>query len=299
MDGSRSLRKRKSSSAHDDHDSMTPRKRLRDTTAGDAQPEPSPDPLHGTPRLLHANGSRPGFGGEGSQRPIRLRRSTCLASARIVKRSQDPRQLIIAIPISASDYATIEAIALRKFKRRERDRIRRLKNSRTSTGDGATSYEQTGLTSTATFPAVATTMYTNPFYAFPDREAGEEKGKPYGGILTEAEADTTRTYPGQVERDAFELARRRAEEERHKAAQALQEATDTPGGSASAGPPSKIKCIRFGRHEIDTWHAAPYPEEYSRNKILFICEFCLKYMSSGYVARRHKVSSLHRLTSAH
>ncbi|KAI6804608.1 hypothetical protein KC361_g149 [Hortaea werneckii] len=52
---------------------------------------------------------------------------------------------------------------------------------------------------------------------------------------------------------------------------------------------SKIKCINFGQFEIDTWHAAPYPEEYSRNKHLYICEFCLKYMSSDYVAWRHKL----------
>ena len=56
-----------------------------------------------------------------------------------------------------------------------------------------------------------------------------------------------------------------------------------------SGPPSKIKCINFGGFEIDTWNAAPYPEEYSRNKILYICEFCLKYMNSDFVAWRHKV----------
>ncbi|MDA4132343.1 MAG: hypothetical protein OK454_04360, partial [Thaumarchaeota archaeon] len=41
--------------------------------------------------------------------------------------------------------------------------------------------------------------------------------------------------------------------------------------------------------EIDTWYAAPYPEEYSRNRVLYICEFCLKYMNSDYVAWRHKL----------
>lgn len=56
-----------------------------------------------------------------------------------------------------------------------------------------------------------------------------------------------------------------------------------------SGPPSKIKCINFGGYEIETWYAAPYPEEYSRNKVLYICEFCLKYMSSDYVAWRHKL----------
>jgi histone acetyltransferase SAS3 len=56
-----------------------------------------------------------------------------------------------------------------------------------------------------------------------------------------------------------------------------------------SGPPSKIKCINFGGYEIETWYAAPYPEEYSRNRVLYICEFCLKYLNSDYVAWRHKL----------
>ncbi|CRK23974.1 hypothetical protein BN1723_003113, partial [Verticillium longisporum] len=46
-------------------------------------------------------------------------------------------------------------------------------------------------------------------------------------------------------------------------------------GKKAAGPASQIECIEFGGWEIDTWYAAPYPEEYSRNRILYICEFCL------------------------
>ena len=52
---------------------------------------------------------------------------------------------------------------------------------------------------------------------------------------------------------------------------------------------SQIECIEFGGWEIDTWYAAPYPAEYSRNRVLYICEFCLKYMNSDYVAWRHKL----------
>ncbi|OAD77530.1 hypothetical protein PHYBLDRAFT_131186 [Phycomyces blakesleeanus NRRL 1555(-)] len=40
---------------------------------------------------------------------------------------------------------------------------------------------------------------------------------------------------------------------------------------------------------IDVWYLAPYPEEYSRLEILHVCEFCLKYMKSAFVARRHKL----------
>ena len=117
--------------------------------------------------------------------------------------------------------------------------------------------------------------------------------KPYGGILSEAEADTTKTFPVAVDRKKFEDARQKAEEDWRKK-MALIAASETGRGAQtlqkSAGPPSKIKCINFAGHEIDTWHAAPYPEEYNRNRVLYICEFCLKYMNSDFVAWRHKVS---------
>lgn len=48
-----------------------------------------------------------------------------------------------------------------------------------------------------------------------------------------------------------------------------------------------IKCIDLGRYEIDVWYGSPYPEEYRYLPKLFICEFCLKYMTSAAVSRRH------------
>ncbi|EPS31732.1 hypothetical protein PDE_06689 [Penicillium oxalicum 114-2] len=143
----------------------------------------------------------------------------------------------------------------------------------------------------AHFAPIPPTSYTNYFQPFHDREIEELKSKPYGGILTEAEADTSKTLPLQADRDRFEQARQRAEEEwqrRVREAEANGEATPTASQKVS-GPPSKIKYINFGGYEIETWYAAPYPEEYSRNRVLYICEFCLKYMNSDYVAWRHKL----------
>lgn len=48
-----------------------------------------------------------------------------------------------------------------------------------------------------------------------------------------------------------------------------------------------IKCIDLGRYEIDVWYGSPYPEEYRYLPKLFICEFCLKYMTSAAVSNRH------------
>uniref|UniRef100_A0A8C5I6M8 histone acetyltransferase n=1 Tax=Gouania willdenowi TaxID=441366 RepID=A0A8C5I6M8_GOUWI len=51
-----------------------------------------------------------------------------------------------------------------------------------------------------------------------------------------------------------------------------------------------IRCpavIEFGTYEIQTWYSSPYPPEYSRLQKLYLCEFCLKYMRSRNILKRH------------
>ncbi|KAJ3583629.1 hypothetical protein NHX12_016320 [Muraenolepis orangiensis] len=48
-----------------------------------------------------------------------------------------------------------------------------------------------------------------------------------------------------------------------------------------------IKSMVLGRYELDTWYHSPYPEEYARLGRLYMCEFCLKYMKSQTILRRH------------
>lgn len=52
---------------------------------------------------------------------------------------------------------------------------------------------------------------------------------------------------------------------------------------------SSVEYIYFQDYEIKTWYKAPYPEEYNKNRILYICDKCLKYMSSKYVYYRHQL----------
>jgi histone acetyltransferase SAS3 len=126
----------------------------------------------------------------------------------------------------------------------------------------------------------------------------DDRLKPYGGILTEAESNTKETLPGTSERTRFEAAKERAEEEQKMRASIMnsmgqnysQGRKERDQEAQRVGEASLIECIHFGEHEIDTWYAAPYPEEYSLNRVLWICEFCLKYMNSEYVCWRHKVS---------
>lgn len=51
---------------------------------------------------------------------------------------------------------------------------------------------------------------------------------------------------------------------------------------------SKVELVQFGKYEINTWFTAPYIEEGYQTK-LFICEFCLKCLSSSAVYLRHKL----------
>jgi histone acetyltransferase SAS3 len=294
MDGSRSLRKRKTPSEDvEEPPRAAVRKRARTTPGDDEEgqdPEPHEDgddaavptysdndPDGGADDLERED--EPNSPKSRSGRPQRNQKSR-RHGAWIASRSEDPKTLVIGISVTVAQWDVIERDVVKKQKRRERDRQRRIRNTRltvTAEPEEATTH----------FPTVQTTMYTNPFFPFQDREVDESKAKPYGGILTDAEADTARTYPQDADRQAFQNAREKAEQEwKERLAQTNGE---TPARSKQAGQPSKIKCINFGQYEIDTWHAAPYPEEYSRNKHLYICEFCLKYMSSDYVAWRHKL----------
>ena len=46
--------------------------------------------------------------------------------------------------------------------------------------------------------------------------------------------------------------------------------------------------IEFGKYEIKTWYSSPYPQEYATLQKLFICEFCLQYVKSRCLLKRHR-----------
>lgn len=70
-----------------------------------------------------------------------------------------------------------------------------------------------------------------------------------------------------------------------------QESLTVAAASAETGTASPIKQIRFSMYDIDVWYQAPYPEEYSLvpDGRLWLCEFCLKYMKSRFMASRHRI----------
>ncbi|KAK0641104.1 hypothetical protein B0T16DRAFT_419154 [Cercophora newfieldiana] len=263
MDGSRVLRKRKTSSAELEDGIMALRKRRRDTNEEQSEGEVNGQDESARPH---------------SARSMRIK--TPNAAVSFVKRTRTTAVVMMCVPATE-----LRQILSQKPKRDRRDRKRKRSN-RPPRNDAPLS--------NVPLPPLATPFtsasYSQPFYSFYDKETDELKGKPYGGILTEAEADTTKTMPTNEDRRRFDEAKQKADEVWRQRilklqAQAEVAAKKTKKGSGSAG----IECIAFGDWEIDTWYAAPYPEEYSRNSVLYICEFCLKYMNSDYVAWRHKL----------
>lgn len=280
LDGSRSLRKRKASSEQQEDE---PKKRSRKNSvlarelesagliqgglvddedeADEAEDADDADADAST----SAKPSR-------SSRSSKRRKSEDLGrgSASIVKRN--PESIVISFHLDPGQLATRLKPKSKKKKPRRRESTAEVQRERER-------------------PApVISTHYATPFYAFHERENDELKAKPYGGVLSEADADTSKTLPLQADRAKFNEARQKAEDDwKQKLAASEAEGETKARTQKLAGPPSKIKCVNFGGYEIETWYAAPYPEEYSRNRVLYICEFCLKYMNSNFVAWRHKL----------
>lgn len=133
---------------------------------------------------------------------------------------------------------------------------------------------------------------------------------PYRGVISGEDASTKHTLPQEIDIKKFENAVRRALEKSQKtdhnneskwaaarksnpSSPLLQQTLPTTlyshGGGSAQALLSQIKRIRMGDHEIDTWYTAPYPEEYSQQEVLYLCEFCLRYMSSEYISERHQI----------
>ncbi|ESZ94699.1 hypothetical protein SBOR_4950 [Sclerotinia borealis F-4128] len=282
MDGSRLLRKRKTSSVEAD-EGLVLRKRTRDRDTLSDNSKPSFDEPHdeaevdNDSNLSLTNGKR------------NKKRVDDPTSSRI-SRSLRPKSSSSSHPpvnITEKSAGTLK-VCLRIDPMELRHILSLPPRPKRKRGGRGVSKVRSAATSAALIPS----SYSQPFYpSIHDKELDELKSKPYGGILSEADADTSLTLPRAEHRRQFEEARQRAEEDWKARAAAAAEAAAKAGlrkARKVSGPASQIEYIDFGAYQIDIWYAAPYPEEYSRNKALFICEFCLKYMESDIVAWRHK-----------
>lgn len=55
-----------------------------------------------------------------------------------------------------------------------------------------------------------------------------------------------------------------------------------------------IPCIVLGKYEIETWYFSPYPDEYSGEEKMYVCEYCLKYMKKYKTLQSHALKCLNR-----
>ncbi|KAJ1860453.1 Histone acetyltransferase [Coemansia sp. RSA 989] len=107
--------------------------------------------------------------------------------------------------------------------------------------------------------------------------------------LNAHEADTARFCPTTEDRLLYDEARAAADLEEAKVTGVTPVAVDagTPSTPGSMPIGYQVKKIQIGEYEIDSWYISPYPDEYSRHPLLYICEYCLKYMKSEFTYRRH------------
>jgi histone acetyltransferase MYST1 len=55
-----------------------------------------------------------------------------------------------------------------------------------------------------------------------------------------------------------------------------------------------IEKIFMGGAEVDCWYYSPYPDDYQPSPMLYVCEFCLKYMRKRKTFMKHKSCCPHR-----
>lgn len=115
---------------------------------------------------------------------------------------------------------------------------------------------------------------------------------PYKGVLPFPDCTINETDPTSEDRALFERLLEEANQKRRQAENEIFHDEGTNESDKSAGLlKSQIQKIQFREYVIDTWYSSPYPEEYSRLRILYICEHCLKYMRSPVSFERHQLKN--------
>ncbi|XP_025095582.1 histone acetyltransferase KAT6B-like isoform X2 [Pomacea canaliculata] len=109
-----------------------------------------------------------------------------------------------------------------------------------------------------------------------------------GGIQNRSQDEDDPLRPGgkllpNVTEDDYELFRLVQEKAQRTVAEGSEKEALPLPDSQGRYPP----CIEMGKYEIQTWYSSPYPQEYARLPKLYICEFCLKYMKSRAILKRH------------
>jgi len=106
-------------------------------------------------------------------------------------------------------------------------------------------------------------------------DPGVASDKCFGGKLSLADGQTQRSTPQDFDVAMYEQAKA-----------SVKEVTVKPNVYDN---PKPFETLRFGKFKINTWYAAPYPEEYTQFKTLYLCEYCLSYAKNHGQWTRHCV----------
>ena len=52
-----------------------------------------------------------------------------------------------------------------------------------------------------------------------------------------------------------------------------------------------VQMVELGCFRIRPWYFSPYPVDLTKEPVIYLCEFCLKYLKSAKCLERHRVSS--------
>lgn len=123
---------------------------------------------------------------------------------------------------------------------------------------------------------------------------------PYNGVLPFPNCTINETDPTTTDRHVFERFAKESLALRETVQDELMTDFNVENSSTSTPVPqsasyyymrSQIEKLMFRHFLIDTWYSSPYPEEFSRSKVLYVCEHCLKYMCSPLSYQRHHLKS--------
>lgn len=118
---------------------------------------------------------------------------------------------------------------------------------------------------------------------------------PYKGILPFPQCTINNTEPTEKDREWFnELALR---SQTLLATHEQRNPDSIENGLVQQEPIGQnpqlhgIRRIVLADAHIDTWYAAPFPQEYALQHILYVCEHCLTYTALPHAYRRHQLKS--------
>ncbi|KHN99304.1 histone acetyltransferase ESA1 [Metarhizium album ARSEF 1941] len=105
-----------------------------------------------------------------------------------------------------------------------------------------------------------------------------------------ADATTTPTAADDVEGDDKEddVKKEEGEFSREEEIEKLRTSGSMTQNPAEISRIRNISKVQFGKHDLFPWYFSPYPEVFSQEDVIFVCEFCLSYHGDETAFLRHR-----------